>query len=129
MELVSRKNNIIDRSIHNAISLAAYLGDIRDEDIIMKELSVKIVSKIEVGERFIVYIVVPMWPKGTPESASSRAILDWQRRIVEMMYTDISEALQRKASNANLNDYLNSSALATERRRWMANINLLRLQS
>ncbi|KAM1134487.1 hypothetical protein ACFX19_044310 [Malus domestica] len=89
MGLVSRKNNIIDRSIQNAISLAAYLGDIRDEDInvlhlIMKELSVKIVSKIEVGERFIVYIVVPMWPKGTPESASSRAILDWQRRTTEM---------------------------------------------
>ncbi|KAB2629307.1 phospholipase D alpha 1-like [Pyrus ussuriensis x Pyrus communis] len=56
-------------------------------------------SKIEVGKRFIVYIVVPKWPEGIPESASVRAILDWQRRTVEMMYTDISEALQRKASN------------------------------
>lgn len=65
------------------------------------------------GKRFIVYIVVPKWPEGIPESASVRAILDWQRRTVEMMYTDISEALQRKASNVNPKDYLNSSALAT----------------
>ncbi|KAM1664339.1 hypothetical protein ACFXTN_039877 [Malus domestica] len=110
MELVSRKNNIIDRSIHNAISLAAYLGDIRDEDIIMKELSVKIVSKIEVGERFIVYIVVPMWPKGTPESASSRAILDWQRRITEMdgeykpLETSELDTDYKRAQQARLGD-------------------------
>ncbi|KAB2629317.1 phospholipase D alpha 1-like [Pyrus ussuriensis x Pyrus communis] len=61
-------------------------------------------SKIEVGKRFIVYIVVPKWPEGIPESASVRAILDWQRRTVEMMYTDIFEALQRKASNMEMDD-------------------------
>ncbi|KAB2619097.1 phospholipase D alpha 1-like [Pyrus ussuriensis x Pyrus communis] len=130
--LVSGKNNIIDRSIQDAyihairraknfiyIENQYFLGssfgwrskDIRDEDInalhlIPKELSLKIVSKIEVGERFSVYIVVPMWPEGMPESASVQAILDWQRRTMEMMYTDISEALQKKGSNANPKDYL-----------------------
>ncbi|CAB4266762.1 unnamed protein product [Prunus armeniaca] len=130
--LVSGKNNIIDRSIQDAyihairraknfiyIENQYFLGssfgwkskDIKDEDInalhlIPKELSLKIVSKIESGERFTVYIVIPMWPEGIPESASVQAILDWQRRTMEMMYTDISEALLRRGSNEHPKDYL-----------------------
>ncbi|KAM0944906.1 putative phospholipase D [Dioscorea sansibarensis] len=130
--LVSGKDNVIDRSIQdgyiNAIRRAKnfiyienqyFLGssfgwkadDIKPEDIgalhlIPKELSLKIVSKIEAGERFTVYIVVPMWPEGVPESASVQAILDWQRRTLEMMYTDIIEALQAKGIEANPRDYL-----------------------
>ncbi|KAF9616014.1 hypothetical protein IFM89_027953 [Coptis chinensis] len=57
--------------------------------LIPKELSLKILSKIEAGERFTVYVVVPMWPEGIPESRSVQAILDWQKRTMEMMYTDI----------------------------------------
>ncbi|XP_050363852.1 phospholipase D alpha 1-like [Argentina anserina] len=130
--LVSGKNSIIDRSIQDAyihairraknfiyIENQYFLGssfgwrskDIKDEDInalhlIPKELSLKIVSKIEAGERFAVYIVLPMWPEGIPESGSVQAILDWQRRTLEMMYTDISEAIQRKGLNADPRDYL-----------------------
>ncbi|KAH7681651.1 phospholipase D1/2 protein [Dioscorea alata] len=130
--LVSGKDNIIDRSIQdgyiNAIRRAKnfiyienqyFLGssfgwkadDIKPEDIgalhlIPKELSLKIVSKIEAGERFTVYIVVPMWPEGVPESGSVQAILDWQRRTLEMMYTDIIEALQAKGIEADPRDYL-----------------------
>ncbi|XP_072982469.1 phospholipase D alpha 1 [Typha latifolia] len=130
--LVSGKDNIIDRSIQdayiNAIRRAKnfiyienqyFLGssygwkadDIKPEDIgalhlIPKELSLKIVSKIEAGERFTVYIVVPMWPEGVPESGSVQAILDWQRRTLEMMYTDIIQALQAKGIEANPKDYL-----------------------
>ncbi|XP_010925209.1 phospholipase D alpha 1 [Elaeis guineensis] len=130
--LVSGKDNIIDRSIQdayiNAIRRAKnfiyienqyFLGssfgwkadDIKPEDIgalhlIPKELSLKIVSKIEAGERFTVYIVVPMWPEGVPESGSVQAILDWQRRTMEMMYTDIIEALKAKGIEANPKDYL-----------------------
>ncbi|KAJ7958772.1 Phospholipase D [Quillaja saponaria] len=130
--LVSGKDNVIDRSIQdayiNAIRRAKnfiyienqyFLGssfgwqakDIKVEDIgalhlIPKELSLKIVSKIEAGERFSVYIVIPMWPEGIPESASVQAILDWQRRTMDMMYSDIFKALQRKGLNANPKDYL-----------------------
>ncbi|TYG60025.1 hypothetical protein ES288_D07G034400v1 [Gossypium darwinii] len=120
--LVSGKNVTIDRSIQdayiNAIRRAKnfiyienqyFLGSsfawksqgIKVEDIgalhlIPKELSLKIVSKIEAGERFTVYIVIPMWPEGIPESESVQAILDWQRRTMEMMYTDITEALKKR---------------------------------
>ena len=60
--------------------------DINALHLIPKELSLKIVSKIEAGERFTVYVVVPMWPEGIPASGSVQAILDWQRRTMEMMY-------------------------------------------
>ncbi|KAA8521568.1 hypothetical protein F0562_012241 [Nyssa sinensis] len=130
--LVSGKDNTIDRSIQdayiNAIRRAKnfiyienqyFLGSsygwksngIKVEDIgalhlIPKELSLKIVSKIKARERFTVYIVIPMWPEGIPESESVQAILDWQRRTMEMMYTDIARALQDKGLSANPRDYL-----------------------
>uniref|UniRef100_A0A1D1YKT4 Phospholipase D n=1 Tax=Anthurium amnicola TaxID=1678845 RepID=A0A1D1YKT4_9ARAE len=130
--LVSGKDNIIDRSIQdayiNAIRRAKnfiyienqyFLGSsygwkpegITVEEIgalhlVPKELSLKIVSKIEAGERFTVYVVVPMWPEGVPETASVQAILDWQRRTMEMMYTDIAQALRAKGLEANPKDYL-----------------------
>lgn len=133
--LVNEKGNIVDRSIQDAyihairrakdfiyIENQYFLGssfgwkksaDITVEDIgalhlIPRELSLKIVSKIESGERFSVYIVIPMWPEGVPESASVQAILDWQRRTMEMMYTDISKALERKGLSDGFHprDYL-----------------------
>ncbi|XP_054788395.1 phospholipase D alpha 1-like [Prosopis cineraria] len=130
--LVSGKNNIIDRSIQDAYIIAIrrarnfiyienqyFLGssygwkatDIKVEDIgalhlVPKELSLKIVSKIKARERFVVYIVIPMWPEGDPESASVQAILDWQRRTMEMMYIDIVEAIEEVGSKADPTEYL-----------------------
>ncbi|XP_030467231.1 phospholipase D alpha 1-like [Syzygium oleosum] len=127
--LVGSKDNVIDRSIQdayiNAIRRAKkfiyienqyFLGssfewnpevpDIHALHLIPKELLLKIVSKIEAGERFAVYIVIPMWPEGIPESESVKAILDWQRRTMEMMYRDIANALRRKRIDADPRDYL-----------------------
>uniref|UniRef100_A0ACD5W198 Uncharacterized protein n=1 Tax=Avena sativa TaxID=4498 RepID=A0ACD5W198_AVESA len=130
--LVSGKDQIIDRSIQDAYICAIrraktfiyienqyFLGSsycwkpdgITPEDVgalhmIPKELSMKIVSKIEAGERFTVYVVVPMWPEGIPGSGSVQAILDWQRRTMEMMYTDIAQAIQAKGIDAKPKDYL-----------------------
>ncbi|KAG4979016.1 hypothetical protein JHK86_038490 [Glycine max] len=130
--LVSGKDNIIDRSIQdayvNAIRRAKnfiyienqyFLGSSYDWSadgikpeaidalhIIPKELSLKIVSKIEAGERFSVYVVVPMWPEGVPESASVQAILDWQRRTMDMMYKDVVQALRAKGIVENPRNYL-----------------------
>ncbi|ONH98333.1 hypothetical protein PRUPE_7G243800 [Prunus persica] len=131
--LVSGKDHVIDRSIQdayiNAIRRAKssiyienqyFLGSsfswhsdhtIKVEEVgalhlIPKELSLKIVSKIEAGERFTVYIVMPMWPEGIPESQSVQAILHWQKMTMEMMYKDIVQALQAKGLEANARDYL-----------------------
>ncbi|KAK9281925.1 hypothetical protein L1049_004833 [Liquidambar formosana] len=131
--LVSGKDNIIDRSIQDAyihairraknfiyIENQYFLGSsfgwhpddgVKVEDIgalhlVPKELSLKIVSKIEAGERFTVYVVVPMWPEGMPESGSVQAILDWQRRTMDMMYTDIVQALAAKGIEEDPRNYL-----------------------
>ncbi|EEF44789.1 phospholipase D alpha 1 isoform X1 [Ricinus communis] len=130
--LVSGKDNIIDRSIQDAyihairraknfiyIENQYFLGSsfgwspdgIKPEDInalhlIPKELSLKILSKIAAGERFTVYIVVPMWPEGIPESASVQAILDWQKRTMEMMYKDIVQALKANGIIEDPRNYL-----------------------
>ncbi|KAL0429788.1 UNVERIFIED_CONTAM: Phospholipase D alpha 1 [Sesamum radiatum] len=130
--LVSGKDNIIDRSIQDAyihairraknfiyIENQYFLGscfgwdcdDINVDEIgalhlIPKELSLKVVSKIEAGERFTIYVVVPMWPEGIPESASVQAILDWQRRTIEMMYKDIVRALSAKGIEEDPRNYL-----------------------
>ncbi|KAJ7978920.1 Phospholipase D [Quillaja saponaria] len=129
---VSGKDHIIDRSIQdayiNAIRRAKdfiyienqyFLGssfswksnDLKVEEVgalhlIPKELSIKIVSKIEALERFTVYIVIPMWPEGIPESASVQAILNWQTMTMNMMYNDVVQALQAKGIEANPKDYL-----------------------
>ncbi|KAL6551357.1 Hydrolyzes glycerol-phospholipids at the terminal phosphodiesteric bond [Orobanche minor] len=130
--LVIGKENIIDRSIQDAyihairraknfiyIENQYFIGssfgwnseDMKDEDIgalhlIPKELSLKIVSKIEAEERFTFYVVLPMWPEGIPESASVQAILDWQRRTMEMMYKDIILALQANGIEDEPRNYL-----------------------
>lgn len=137
--LVSGKDNIIDRSIQDAyihairrarnfiyIENQYFLGssfawehsdDIKNEDVgalhlIPKELSLKIISKIEAGERFTVYIVLPMWPEGIPESGSVQAILDWQRRTMTMMYKDIITALRARGSDEDPRNYLTFFCLA-----------------
>ncbi|KAF0921473.1 hypothetical protein E2562_007013 [Oryza meyeriana var. granulata] len=141
--LVSGKDHVIERSIQDAYihairrardfiyienqyflgsSYAWRSGDgVKVEEInalhlIPKELSLKIVSKIEAGERFAVYVVVPMWPEGVPESDSVQAILDWQRRTMEMMYRDVAVAIQAKGIRANPNDYLNFFCLGNRER-------------
>ncbi|XP_066376297.1 phospholipase D alpha 2-like [Miscanthus floridulus] len=130
--LVSGKNNVLDRSIQDAyihairhakhfiyIENQYFLGSsfgwkadgIKPEEIealhlIPRELSLKIVSKIEAGEHFAVYVVLPMWPEGPPAGGSVQAILDWQRRTMDMMYNDISVALEAKRIDRNPRDYL-----------------------
>ncbi|TYG66108.1 hypothetical protein ES288_D06G241100v1 [Gossypium darwinii] len=132
--LVSGKDQIIDRSIQdayiNAIRRAQnfiyienqyFLGssfdwsadddDIKPEDVnalhlIPKELCLKVVSKIRAGERFTVYAVVPMWPEGIPESGSVQAILDWQRRTMNMMYKEIAQALKSEGRDEDPRNYL-----------------------
>eukprot|EP00249_Psilotum_nudum_P022879 c28674_g1_i1 orf=191-2614(+) len=115
MGLVSGKDKVLDRSIQDAyihairrakrfiyIENQYFLGschlwdsmqDVGCLHLVPIELTLKIVSKIEAGERFSVYVVIPMWPEGLPESNQVQAILDWQRRTMEMMFKQIAHAL------------------------------------
>lgn len=127
--LISGKDNTIDRSIQhayiNAIRRARNFIYIENQyflgssfgweskheagayNLIPMELVRKIVSKIEAGERFTVYIVIPVYPEGIPESQSVQAILDWQRRTFQMMYKEIAIALSAKRiTDQHPRDYL-----------------------
>uniref|UniRef100_A0A0D9XVD1 Phospholipase D n=1 Tax=Leersia perrieri TaxID=77586 RepID=A0A0D9XVD1_9ORYZ len=128
-----RKNIIVERSVQDAYihairraknfiyienqyfigsSFQWAAGSVNPNDIypphnlIPRELSLKIVSKIEAGERFTVYVVLPMWSDGVPESPSVQEMLHWQRKTMEMMYKDVAEALKRNKNGAHPRDYL-----------------------
>lgn len=131
--LISGKDNIIDRSIQDAyihairransfiyIENQYFLGSsfswassdqLKNEEVgavhlVPKELSLKIASKIEAGEAFRVYVVIPMWPEGYPDSAAVQTILSWQKRTMEMMYRDVAQAIEAKGIEVNPRDYL-----------------------
>ncbi|GFP80141.1 phospholipase d delta [Phtheirospermum japonicum] len=98
--LACAKNLVIDRSIQmayiQAIRSAQHFVYIENQyflgssfawpsyenagadNLIPMELALKIASKIRANERFAVYVVIPMWPEGAPDSASVQEILYWQ---------------------------------------------------
>ncbi|XP_040376263.1 phospholipase D delta-like [Oryza brachyantha] len=82
-------------------------------NLVPMEIALKVASKISAGERFAAYIVIPMWPEGTPTSGPVQEILFWQSQTMQMMYgvvaAAIEEAITKKKlrSTARPRDYLN----------------------
>ncbi|KAG9146826.1 hypothetical protein Leryth_005143 [Lithospermum erythrorhizon] len=81
-------------------------------NLIPVEIALKIIQKIRAKERFAVYIVIPMWPEGLPESESVQDILHWTRQTMKMMYKLIGEAIQESGDSLHPKDYLNFFCLA-----------------
>lgn len=81
-------------------------------NLIPIEIALKVVTKIRAKERFAVYIVIPMWPEGVPESDSVQDILHWTRETMQMMYGLITEAIRESGENGHPRDYLNFFCLA-----------------
>lgn len=114
--LVCGKNVLIDMSIHTAYVKAIraaqhfiyienqyFLGSsfnwsnhktLGANNLIPMEIALKIANKIRAHERFAVYIVIPMWPEGSPTSTATQRILYWQNKTMQMMYEVIYKALQ-----------------------------------
>lgn len=128
--LVVAKNLVVDKSIQMAYIQAIrsaqhfiyienqyFLGssyawpsykDAGADNLIPMELALKIVSKIRAKERFTVYVVIPMWPEGAPDSLSVQEILYWQFQTMQMMYQLIAEELKSaQMEDAHPTDYLN----------------------
>lgn len=89
---------------------------VRCSNLVAAEITIKICAKIQAGQRFAAYILVPMWSEGIPESKAVQSILHWQYRTMESMYQRIASAIQnkKKASecightfDAEPTDYLN----------------------
>ncbi|XP_027125025.1 phospholipase D alpha 4 [Coffea arabica] len=81
-------------------------------NLIPVEIALKVANKIKAKERFAVYIVIPMWPEGAPESESVHDILHWLRETMKMMYKLIAEALEERGEPGHPRDYLNFFCLA-----------------
>ncbi|XP_077252065.1 phospholipase D alpha 4 [Tasmannia lanceolata] len=87
------------------------------KNLIPVEIALKVVSKIRSKERFAVYIVIPMWPEGVPESEPVQDILHWTRLTMSMMYKLIGEAIQESGESVNPRDYLNFFCLANREKK------------
>ena len=74
--------------------------------IIPFEIAQKISSKIRNNERFVAYILVPMFPEGDPTSVVSQEILYYQRKTMEMMYKTIASTLKEVGSRQEPRDFL-----------------------
>ncbi|XP_010462361.1 PREDICTED: phospholipase D alpha 4-like [Camelina sativa] len=81
-------------------------------NLIPIEIALKIAAKIRTKERFAVYIVIPMWPEGPPESETVEEILHWTRETMSMMYRIIGEAIWETGDGSHPRDYLNFFCLA-----------------
>ena len=73
---------------------------------IPREIVNKIISKIGNGERFAVYICIPMYPEGDPTSVPSQEILYWQRCTMDSMYSKVAEAIKANNLDTKPTDYL-----------------------
>lgn len=71
------------------------------------ELAEKICAKIRADERFVVYINIPMYPEGPPDSVAVQEILSHQRKSIEMMASRIVRTIQETGSDTSLSDWLN----------------------
>ncbi|KAL2243246.1 UNVERIFIED_CONTAM: Phospholipase D alpha 4 [Sesamum indicum] len=81
-------------------------------NLIPVEIALKVASKIKAKERFTVYVVIPMWPEGPPESESVQDILHWTRETMKMMYRIIGEAIEESGERGHPRDYLDFFCLA-----------------
>nr|GEV69582.1 phospholipase D alpha 4 [Tanacetum cinerariifolium] len=129
-----QQSNFIEQSIHEAyveairraekfiyIENQYFIGGChlweRDQNsgcrnLIPIEIALKVANKIKAKERFAVYILIPMWPEGTPESESVQDILYWTRETMKMMYGLVGDAIRDSGVHWHPKDYLNFFCLA-----------------
>ena len=74
------------------------------DHLVPAEIAQKIVEKIYNGERFVAYIVIPMFPEGDPTSAPIQEILYWQTNTIEVRW--IVFILKLSKTDSNLDKHL-----------------------
>ena len=80
--------------------------------LIPSEMTQRIIEKIELGEPFKCYVVIPMYPEGDPTDLVTQEILFWQHRTMESMYGQISKAIKANKAETHPTDYLSFYCLA-----------------
>ena len=77
-----------------------------DTEVKFREITQKIIQKMEAGEPFHCYVCIPMYPEGDPVSTPSQEILRWQYRTIESMYARIGAAIERLGTGTDPTDHL-----------------------
>ena len=75
--------------------------DVSCDHTIPAEIAQKIVEKIHSGERYVAYVVIPMFPEGDPSGYLVQEQLYWQARTMEMMYSRIAEAIRETGNGTH----------------------------
>jgi phospholipase D1/2 len=65
-------------------------------NLVGAEIAFKICEKIEAGQRFAVYVVLPMWPDGLPGATAVQTILAFQCSTMKTMYKRIAKSIARR---------------------------------
>lgn len=69
-------------------------------------LTRRICRAIDEGEKFKIYVLIPLFPEGSPQTLSVQEILHWEYQTMRMMYQRIGMKLKEKQSTAHPHDYL-----------------------
>ncbi|PXF43966.1 Phospholipase D alpha 1 [Gracilariopsis chorda] len=71
------------------------------------EIAEKICAKIRSGERFAVYVSVPMYPEGPPDSAAVQEILSHQRKTINLITSRVKKTIDEVGSDTSVSDWFN----------------------
>jgi len=126
--LTGQRGNEVDDSIHRAyiqqirradrfiyIENQYFLGsayswtkerNTKARHTVPREIVTKIIEKMDQGEEFVCYVVIPMYPEGDPTSMASQEILYWQYCTMESMYWRIGNAIAQRGLHRHPTDYL-----------------------
>lgn len=85
---------------------------VKCRNLLAAEITLKIIDKIKRGERFVAYILLPMWNEGVTETAPIQEVIYWEHATIEAMHVRIQEALDERMrtsadSGLKITDYLN----------------------
>lgn len=132
--LIVRRNAGVDQSIHHAyvhnIRAAKHFIYIENQyflgsshlwtsgqrggfapNLVAIEIAEKICAKIRANERFAVYVSIPLYPEGSPDSGPVQEILSHQRKTVELITSRIAAAIQETGSDTKISDWFNMFCL------------------
>lgn len=132
--LIIRKNARVDQSIHHAyvhnirsakhfiyIENQYFLGSSHlwssgqrggfASNLVPIELAEKICAKIRANERFVVYVTVPLYSEGPPDSAAVQEILSHQRKTVGLITSKIVNTIKETGSDTIISDWFNMFCL------------------
>lgn len=76
------------------------------QNLVPHAITQRICRAIKQQERFVCYVIIPLFPEGDPSSMSVQEILHWQWLTIEAMYSIIGEALSNANSRRGPADYL-----------------------